>query len=101
MDNFLKRSADFETMAPYWQLVDAITDGVEALRNCAYLPQFPNESKENYKYRRDSSRFTDIFNDIIESLASKPFANEAGLADDDVPQSIRQFIENVDGAGNH
>src|SRR5690606_14640582 len=101
--NMLETSSDYSEMMPYWQKVADITAGVEALRKAqkTYLPQFPNESESNYDYRNSNSKFTDIFSDIIESLAAKPFSREAGLANDSAPESIKTFVEDVDRAGNH
>lgn len=101
--NMLETSSDYEAMSPYWKKVADITAGVEHLRKGKkeYLPQFPNESADNYEYRNSNSKFTDIFSDIIESLASKPFSREAGLANDKVPDTVKRFAEDVDRAGNH
>ena len=94
MTDHLEPSADYLAMKPYWDKVDAITAGVEAMRarSASYLPSFPNESRENYAYRVQSSRLTDIFSDITESLAAKPFTREVGLADDSAPAQIDLII---------
>lgn len=100
-DELLAPSADNQSMLPYWRKVDAITTGVEALRTQKYLPRFPMESDEGYAYRMRSTVLVDIFSDIVESLAGKPFAREAGLADDSAPDQIKAFIEDVDRSDNH
>lgn len=101
--NMMAASSDHRAMAPYWQKVADVTAGVEALRERKkqYLPQFPSESDKNYDYRNANSKFTDIFSDIVESLACKPFSKEVGLANDEVPDEIKTFVEDVDRAGDH
>ncbi len=101
--DMLAPSGDYRAMQRYWTTVDDILGGVETMRagGKKYLPQFPNESSCNYQHRRKNSKFTNIFRDITENLASKPFTREVGLADDSVPEPIKAVVEDVDRAGNH
>ncbi len=101
--NYLDTSADYKAMLPYWTKVAAIRGGVDAMRQGGqtFLPQFPNEGDANYKYRLDNSKFTDIYSDIIENLASKPFSKEVSLSNDAVPEQIKAIVEDIDGSGNH
>ncbi|MDG9793058.1 DUF4055 domain-containing protein [Brucella anthropi] len=101
--DYLATSADYKAMLGYWTKVAAIRGGVDAMRKAgkSYLPQFPNESDPNYDYRLANSKFTDIYSDIVENLASKPFSKEVTLANDTVPEAIKVVTEDVDGGGNH
>lgn len=101
--NYLDTSADYQAMLPYWKKVSAIRGGVDEMRKAgqAFLPQFPNESAANYKYRLANSKFTDVFSDITENLASKPFSKEVALANDNVSTQIKAVVEDIDGSGNH
>jgi hypothetical protein len=101
--DYLATSADYKAMLGYWTKVAAIRGGVDAMRKAgaAYLPQFPNESDPNYDYRLANSKFTDIYSDIVENLASKPFSKEVTLANDTVPEAIKVVTEDIDGGGNH
>lgn len=101
MKDILKPSGDYMAMQSYWKHVADITAGVEAMRTTAYLPNFPNESIDNHAYRMRNSVLVDIVSDIVESLASKPFAKEAGLADDNAPPIIQAFVEDIDREDNH
>jgi hypothetical protein len=96
-------SCDYLAMSSYWRMVETILDGAEAMRLAGklYLPQFPNEDGKNYEYRRRNAKFTNIFRDLVEGLAAKPFAKQIDLVDKSAPESIKTFIEDVDGAGNH
>lgn len=101
--DMLATSGDYAAMLPYWQRVADITEGVEALRRRprVYLPQFPNESAKNYAYRNANSKFSDIFSDIVESLSSKPFSREVGLANESVQERVAAVVEDADRTGNH
>jgi Domain of unknown function (DUF4055) len=93
-------SADHMAMMPYWDKVDAILGGAETMRKAKrYLPKFPNESDGDYNFRLGNARFTNIFRDIVEGLASKPFARELQLIDGS--PDLETLRENVDGNGNH
>lgn len=100
-------SADHEAMAPYWRMVETILEGAEAMRRAGstggenpYLPKFPNEADEDYRYRKANAKFTNIYADIVSNLASKPFAKEVTL-DEDAPDRIKALAEDIDGRGNN
>lgn len=100
-----KPSADCKAMAPYWERVNDIVDGSDAIRAAGekYLPKFDEESDETYKSRLALSKFTNVYRDIVENLASKPFASEEITFVDDtaVPEVLKTFVENVDGGQNN
>ena len=102
-DSLLTTSADYDAMRPYWDLVDDISEGVQALRakKSVYLPQFPSEKDENYLYRNKNSVLTDIFGDVVGTLAAKPFTKEAGLYDDAPPANFQALVEDIDRSGDH
>lgn len=106
------RDIDSEFMLPYWDLVDDITTGYEAIKARAdkYLPKFADEEQVDYDSRLALTKFTNIFRDICESLSGKPFEEEVSLVTEKneetgdeipLPPKITDFIENVDGAGNN
>jgi hypothetical protein len=94
-------SLDYRAMEPYWEKVSAILGGTKAMRSStAYLPKFPNESQKDYDFRRQNAKFTNVWRDIVENLSAKPFSEELTI-EEGAPENINQFIENVDGQGNH
>lgn len=98
-----KRSADSAAMVPYWDKTDAINGGIKTMRdaNDEFLPKFPKEPTEDYKFRLNTTKFTNVFRDIVENLASKPFEEEIEIVGDDkVPEEINEFAEDVDGENN-
>lgn len=99
-----KGDAAHAAMSAYWDKVEAIIGGTDTMRAAGikYLPKFPEEPQDNYNFRLANIDFTNIFRDIAEDLASKPFEQEVALIDGDTaPQEIQDFIEDVDGSGNH
>lgn len=101
---FLKRGKDIEAMMPYWDQVDTIVEGYHAMKAAGktYLPMFPDETKDDYDFRLENTKFTNIYRDTLEGLATKPFEEEITLiGGEKIPQSAVDFIENVDGAGNN
>jgi hypothetical protein len=96
-------SADYDAMSPYWDKVAAILGGTDAMRAAGekYLPRFPQECEPDYEFRRKNAKFTNVFRDIVENLASRPFSQELGLRDENVPPQIAAFTEDVDRRGNH
>jgi len=93
-------SSDHEIMAPYWSMIAAILGGTPTMRAAgkAYLPKFPNESKDDYDLRLKNAKFTNIFGDILDTLASKPFEREMQIKNAD---ALADLIEDIDGQGNH
>jgi hypothetical protein len=91
-------------MVPYWDQVEAIVEGYEAVKAARtdYLPRFRDETDEDYDVRLENTKFTNIYRDVLEGLATKPFEEEITLiGGDTVPQEAYEFVEDVDGAGNN
>lgn len=106
-DKMMTRSIESAAMLPYWNMVDDIMDGIEAMRLSAdiYLPQFTDESSADYAFRVKLSKMTNVYSDIIEGLAAKPFEEPIDLIDGEgetqtPPPQIEAFVQDVDGSGN-
>ena len=100
----LVRAPDIGSMVPYWDQVEAIVEGYEAVKAARtdYLPRFRDETDEDYDVRLENTKFTNIYRDVLEGLATKPFEEEITLiGGDTVPQEAYEFVEDVDGAGNN
>jgi len=101
-DTMEERAPDMAAMVPYWDLTDTLVDGIEAMRNAGtkYLPQFPAETKDDYSFRLNNSTvMTNIFADVVETLASKPFEKDTVLSEE-ASDEMEEFAENVDGDGS-
>lgn len=96
-------SSDYMTMKPYWDMVETIMGGADAMREAgqAYLPKFTNETIGDYEYRRENAKFTNIFADIVSNLAAKPFAEPVTLKEDTVDERLMALAEDIDGRGNN
>lgn len=93
-------SSDYEAMRPYWTMVEALMGGTSAMRAAgnAYLPKFHNETQPDYDDRLANSKFTNIYADIVGTLASKPFAEKLTVADS-ASDVVRALGEDIDGRG--
>lgn len=105
-DDITKRSPDSAAMLEYWNLTDDIVTGAKAIREKGevYFPKFSDETASEYKNRLNYTKFTNVYRDIVENLASKPFEEEISIVtgDDKLPPGeIVDFVEDVDGAGNN
>lgn len=99
-----EESADMEIMEDYWELADDLVGGICAVRKAGekYLPRFPHETADNYKFRLNHTTvMTNIFADIVESLSTKPFERETRLVGSDVPSELVAFTEDVNGSGDN
>lgn len=100
--NPAETSGDYNAMVDHWNKVETILNGVEAMRAAreTYMPKMPNEDINDYNYRIQNAKFTNIYEDIVTSLASKPFAQECTVADD-ASDRIKALAEDIDGRGNN
>lgn len=96
-------SSDFNSMSDYWAMISAILGGAKTMRAAGqrYLPKFPQETQDDYEFRRKNAKFTNVFRDIVENLAAKPFTEEVELVDDSASEPIKTLVEDIDGKGNH
>jgi len=95
-------SGAYEAMVPYWNKIDAILSGTDAMREATeYLPKFPLETDADYEYRRTTAPFTNVFRDIVENLSAKPFARTCQIKDDTASARMKELAADVDGRGNN
>lgn len=105
-DRLAKRGEDNLAMADYWHKAKTVVGGIDAMKREreTYFPKFVEEERETYEGRLALTKMTNVYDDILESLASKPFEQEASLIADEsksIPDQLLEFVENVDGAGNN
>jgi len=93
-------SSDYDAMVPYWVKTAAIMGGTAAMRESGktFLPQFPHESNKDYELRLGNAKFTNIFADIVDTLAAKPFEQEITVSDEG---DLKDLLEDIDGQGSH
>src|SRR5690606_6875856 len=94
-------SGDYKAMMDYWQTVGDLLKGAQAVRDGGerYLPKFENETRKQYQDRLRWARYTNVYGDIVNNLASKPFSQELTLQD---PAPIFvSLAEDIDGQNNN
>jgi len=96
-----KPSSDYDLMRPYWRKVQAVTEGLEAMRagGTEFLPKFESEDQAQYDARVANARFTNIYSDIVENLADRPFAKEVSITAGS--ETVKKLAEDIDGQGNN
>jgi len=102
--DLLTRTADIAAMVPYWDKVTCLVEGLDAVRAATtdFLPKFPEEKQDDYNFRLSYSKYTNVYRDVLEGLATKPFEEEVSLiGGESIPAEAYDFIEDVDGCGNN
>lgn len=107
-----ERNADSAYMCEYWDLTDDLIEGYKAVkaRGDRYLPRFSDEPDSDYQGRLNQTEMTNVYGDVVETLAGKPFEEAVTLQQDNdedtgkpvpLPDDIDAFVKDVDGAGNN
>lgn len=102
IDKIDKESAEVTKMGENWPIISALLGGTTAIRKGRekYLPQWPKESDDNYKTRVSRATLYPAFKRTLKVLASKPFSKSLAIKDD-VPESIRGYLDDVDLQGRN
>ncbi len=95
-----RTSSDYDAMISYWELVSDLTNGLDAMiaGGERYLPRFESEDLPSYQKRLQNAKYTNIYSDIVENLAQRPFATEIVV---DASPKIEPLLEDIDGQGNN
>lgn len=96
-------SSDYDSMSPFWEKVDSVLGGVDAMRDAgqAFLARFADEPQDVYDARLSESVMTNIYKDVVENLANKPFAKKVRLLEEDKAPRAKALMEDIDGRGNN
>ena len=105
------KSSDYLAMTDYWQMIRTILAGTKAMRDAGelYLPRLQNEKMtvdpdgkryDPYELRRRQAPFTNIYDDVSKSLASKPFSKELVMKQGTPPVFVK-LADDIDGQGNN
>jgi len=94
-------SAEVEAMQDDIGLIADVRTGLKAMRAKAsvYLPRYSAEDDAEWRRRVACAPWRPEFNDILLTLASKPFSRAVGFADG-APAPILRFADDVDARGN-
>jgi hypothetical protein len=94
--------AEYARLAPLWDLPRTLMGGTKAMRKAAtrYLPMEAAESAEAYQARLTRSTLFNGFRKTVRDMTGKVFSKPVKI-EDDVPEQIKGFAENIDMAGRH
>jgi hypothetical protein len=95
-----KPCEEYENMLPDWDMVDALYGGTRKMRKAGdtYLPKFEAESPKDYQARLSQTVLLNMYAKACEALTGKAFKKPIVLQDD-VPDEIREWAENIDREG--
>lgn len=99
-DNPSRPGVSYERQRKPLQIVTDVYEGTLRLREKAkrYLPQFPREPADAYQDRKATAVLYNAFKRTIQGLTGMVFRKALQL-DDDVPDDVRDHMDNVDQAG--
>lgn len=89
-----------QTMSEFWELAGSLLGGTAAMRAAGkkHLPQWPNEPDDAYDRRRKAAVLFPAYKRTISTLSGKPFSKPLTL-DDEVPEQIKEWLEDCDLQG--
>lgn len=92
----------YDELQPLRDIFSDVCDGTAALRKgtTKYLPQFPKETDDSYKFRNTTATLLNVTVKTRETLCGLVFQNDITLGED-VPPAIVKLWENIDNCGNH
>lgn len=95
-------SQPVQAMRNDWAVVDALLGGTTAMRAAgeSFLPKWPKEENEAYKFRLKNSTLLPAFAETVNSNAGRVFANPVAL-DPATPARIVDLCDNIDNQGNN
>lgn len=95
-------SSAVDAMAPGWKLAAALLGGTAAMRAAgdAYLPKWPKEDRDSYAKRLSVSVLYPAYQRTVDTLSAKPFSKPVTIGDD-VPQDLRELLDDVDLQGRN
>ncbi len=95
-------SSAYLRMAPRWRMIDVLLGGTETMRAAGeeFLPQYDNETNNNYQARLSRATLLNMTEQTLETLAGKPF-REAIVLDEDVAPQIVELSDDIDMQGNN
>lgn len=93
---------DYDALQPLRDIWDDVCDGTKTMRDKgeAYLPKFPKEAAESYRFRLNSATLQNLTKKTLEILCGLVFQKDITLGED-VPAEVVTLWENIDNKGTH
>lgn len=97
-----KQSDAVGAMAESWSLIADLMGGTAAMRRAGHrhLPQWAAEDADSYRERLKTATLFPAYARTVSVLTGRPFSKPVTVGDD-VPSSIREWLENVDLEGRN
>ena len=98
-----ERSKDNAAMFDIWKQIADVRGGIRAMREAGktYISKFADETNDEYQFRLTLAKMTNIFKDVSDALAAKPFAKEVKIKNETLENAFEEIEENIDGTGNN
>lgn len=95
-------SLAYDIMLPRWNKIEAVLGGTESMRAAGerYLPRHPEEGLPKYMERLMRSTLFNMTELTLDGWVGKPFGEEVEVPDD-MPDNIKEMLENIDLQGNN
>lgn len=95
-------TSNYVTMQGRWFMISSLLGGTESMREAGenLLPRHAREGDENYNERLQKAVLFNMFELTVNLLADKPFTEQIGLGDT-IPETIKQYAEDIDFRGNN
>lgn len=96
-----KPSSEYNWMARHWDLPFTLMNGTLGMREAGqkYLPKNPKERDDDYKIRLQRAVLTNVFQQTVTNLSSKPFTKPIAVSED-MNQEIVPWLDDIDRDGN-
>lgn len=94
------RSPTMEKMARDHAMLKALMEGTGAMRDAGekYLPKWPAEQPDAWRARKDTATLFPAYRRTVSVMVGKPFSKPITLSDD-IPQRMRDWLDDVDLEG--
>ncbi|RJG10925.1 DUF4055 domain-containing protein [Pseudomonas cavernicola] len=91
-----------KAMQEDWAVVAPLMGGTKAMRLAGetYLPKWPKEDAGAYKDRLNLSTLLPAYSETVQNMTGRVFA-EPIVLNDDVPEDIAKYTQNIDRQGNN
>lgn len=82
-------------------MIDALMGGTKTMREMGktYLPKWPSEDEKDYEFRLSTSTLLPAYRETMSNSTGRVFFEPIELQDD-VPEQIAKWCENIDAQGN-
>lgn len=91
----------YDTMAPRWELMNALLGGTETMRAAGekYMPRHERETSERHAERIKTAVLLNMVDQTLKTLVGKPFSVPLALSES-IPEDVVAMLDDIDLQGN-